>query len=135
MTDINAWETFCLTTSCDSFYHSRVVSQVSLRIRTRNSRALTGIKNKMNLTAEIQPLSPSEKQRRNPCSGPPPVYQDLCTRHDWSIKKAIVNLPIKLKVNSRRTSGDSLSPLRAQNKDKGAAFKTVGLRLRRRLEM
>ena len=27
-------------------------------------------------------LSPSAKQRRNPCSGHPPVYQDLSMRHD-----------------------------------------------------
>ena len=28
------------------------------------------------------------------------MYQDLSTRHDWPVKKAIVNLPIKLKENS-----------------------------------
>ena len=27
-------------------------------------------------------LSPSAKQRQNPCSGPPPVYKDLSARHD-----------------------------------------------------
>ena len=32
-------------------------------------------------------LSPSAKQCRNPCSGPPPVYQDLSTSHDWLAKK------------------------------------------------
>ena len=31
-------------------------------------------------------LSPSAKQRQNPCSGPPPVYKDLSTRHDWPVK-------------------------------------------------
>ena len=56
MTDINAWEKFCLTQSWDSFSHPQVVSRISLRITTRNSCALTGIKNKMNLTAEIQPF-------------------------------------------------------------------------------
>ena len=45
-------------------------------------------------------LSPSAKQRQNPCSGFPPVYQDLSTRHDWPVKKAIVDLPIRLKGNS-----------------------------------
>ena len=30
-------------------------------------------------------LSPSAKQRRNPCSGLPPVYQDLSTRYDWPV--------------------------------------------------
>ena len=41
-------------------------------------------------------LSPSAKQRQNPCSGPPPVYKDLSTRHDWPVKKAIVDLLIRL---------------------------------------
>ena len=41
----------------------------------------------------------------------PPVYQDLSTRHDWPVKKAIVNLPIRMKGNSKRTSGNSLNPL------------------------
>ena len=36
----------------------------------------------------------SVKQRPNPFSGPPPVYQDLSTRHDWPVKKAYVDLPI-----------------------------------------
>ena len=36
-------------------------------------------------------LSPSAKQCRNPCSGSPPVYQDLSMRHDWPVKKAIVD--------------------------------------------
>ena len=39
-------------------------------------------------------LSPSAKRPRNPCSGPLPVYQELSTRHDWPVKKAIVDLPI-----------------------------------------
>ena len=51
------------------------------------------------------------KERRNPCSRHPSVYQDLSTRHDWTVKKAIVNLPIRLKGNSKLLSGNSLSPL------------------------
>ena len=47
------------------------------------------------------------KQGRNPCSEPPPVYQDLLTCHDWPVKKAIVDLPIKMKENSKHTSGNS----------------------------
>ena len=62
-------------------------------------------------------LSPSAKQRRNPCFGPSPVYQDLSMRHDWPGKKAIVDLPIKMKGNSKHISGNSLSPLGAKNKD------------------
>ena len=34
-------------------------------------------------------LTPSAKQRRNPCSGLPAVYPDLSTRHDWPVKKAL----------------------------------------------
>ena len=67
----------------------------------------------------------------------PHVYQDLSTRHDWPVKKAIVNLPIRMKGNSKRTSGNSLNPLGAQNKDLAAASQTllneVKLRLQRRL--
>ena len=58
-------------------------------------------------------------------------------RHDWPAKKAFVDLPIKMKGNSKRTSGNSLSPLGAQNKYIGAASRTllteVKLHLRRRL--
>ena len=76
-------------------------------------------------------LSPSAKQRRNPCSGPPPVYQDLRTRNDWPVKKAIVDLPITMKGNSKRTSGNSLNPLEAQNKDLGASQTSlIGVKFR-----
>ena len=34
-------------------------------------------------------LTPSAKQRRNPCSGLPAVYPDLSTRHDWPVKKGL----------------------------------------------
>ena len=44
---------------------------------------------------------------------PPPEYQDLSTRPDWPVKKAIVDLPIKLKGNSKRISGNLLSPFLA----------------------
>ena len=49
------------------------------------------------------------------------MYQDLSTRHDWPVKKAIVDLPIRMKGSSKRTSGNTLSPLGAQNRDMGAA--------------
>ena len=65
------------------------------------------------------------------------MYQDLSTRHDWLVKNAIVDLPIRLKGNSKRISGNSLSPLGTQNSDIAAAWQTlvteVKLRLRRRL--
>ena len=71
-----------------------------------------------------------------PCSGPPPVYQDLITRYDWPVQKAIVDQPINMKGNSKHTSGTLLSPFEAQNKDLGAALQTsvneVKLRLPRR---
>ena len=34
-------------------------------------------------------LTPSAKQRRNPCSGFPAVYPDLSTRHDWPVQKGL----------------------------------------------
>ena len=77
------------------------------------------------------------KQRWNPWSGPPPVYQDLSTRHDWPVKKGIVDLPIRMKGNSKRISGNSSSPLAAQNKDLGAAALQkllTGVKLRQRLQ-
>ena len=65
------------------------------------------------------------------------MYQDLSTRHDWPVKNVIVDLSIKMKGNSKHSSGNSLSPLWAQIKDLGAASQTVPtevkLRLRRRL--
>ena len=61
--------------------------------------------------------SPPVKQRQNP----KPVYLDLSTRHDWPVKNAIFDLPIILKGKLKRTSGNWLSPLGAQNKDIGWA--------------
>ena len=40
-------------------------------------------------------------KRQNLCSGPLTVYQDLSTCRDWPVKKAIVDLPIRLKGNSK----------------------------------
>ena len=66
------------------------------------------------------------KQHRSSCSGPPPVYQDLSTCHDWAVfTKAIVDLPIKLKGNSKCTSVDLLKPLGAQSKDLQSGTKVV----------
>ena len=49
----------------------------------------------------------------------------------------IVNLPIKIKGNSKRTPGNQLSPLEPKNKDIGPTSQTfqteVNLRLQRRL--
>ena len=66
------------------------------------------------------------------------MYQDLSTRNDWPVKNAIVDLPIRMKGNSKQTSSSALNPLGAQNNDLGAASQTlltkVTLLLRRRLE-
>ena len=53
------------------------------------------------------------------------MQQDLSTRRDWPVKKVIVNLPIRLKGNSYRTSGNFLSLFGAKNKDIGAASQTL----------
>ena len=37
--------------------------------------------------------------------------------HDWPFKKTTVDLSIRLKGNSKRSSDNSLSSLGAQNKD------------------
>ena len=57
------------------------------------------------------------------------MYQDLNTCHDWPDKKAIVNLPIKLKGNLKRISDNCLSPLGdklgAQSKEISAASQAL----------
>ena len=61
----------------------------------------------------------------------------VCTCHDWPVKKAIVNMSIRLKGNWKRISRDALSLLGAQNEDFGASSQRlltkVKLRLRHRL--
>ena len=59
------------------------------------------------------------------------MYQDLSTRNDWPVKKAVVDLPIRMKGNSKRTSGNSLNPLEAQNKDLDASQTSlIGVKFR-----
>ena len=53
------------------------------------------------------------------------MYQDLSAYHDWPVKKAIVDLLMRLKGNSKCISGNSLSPLGARNKNFGAASQTL----------
>ena len=65
-----------------------------------------------------------------------PVYQDVSMRHDWPVRNPIIYLSIKMKGNLKRTSGNSLMPLGAQNRDLGAASQIlieVKLRLGTRL--
>ena len=56
-------------------------------------------------------------------------FQDLRTLYDWTFKKAIVDLLIKMKGNFKRTSSNSLSPLRSKNKDIGTTSQTFVKRL------
>ena len=45
-------------------------------------------------------LNPSVIQLQNPFFWAPPVYQDLSMGHDWPVKNAIVDFPIRLKMHS-----------------------------------
>ena len=62
------------------------------------------------------------------------MYQDLSTYHDWPVRKSILDLPIRLKGNTKRISGNSSSPSGDQNKDLGADLQTLlaGIRFRPR---
>ena len=58
------------------------------------------------------------------------MYLDVSTYYDWSVKKTIVDLLMRLKGNSEFISGNSLSPLGAQNKDFGAASQVLLTRVK-----
>ena len=58
------------------------------------------------------------------------MYQDLSARHNWPVKKAIVDLPIGLKGNSKHISIKLLSPFGAQNKDLGTALQRLLTRVK-----
>ena len=125
---------------CYFLYSGRSSSEEkSGKLRTSDARTYTYTK-----TREARTASPSSgaiahfvrdplvsfhsgKQRQNHCSAPhPPVYQDLSTRHDWPVKKTIVDLPIRLQVEGKfKTHCNSLSPLEAENKDLGTASQTL----------
>ena len=64
-------------------------------------------------------------QRQNPFSGPPPVYQDLSNAPWLVCWKCYVNLPIKLKANSKHISSNLYSPLGLQNKETGTALQML----------
>ena len=54
------------------------------------------------------------------------MYQEfLRMHHDWPVENTIVNLPIRLKGNSKCISDNSLIPLGAQNMDTGTASQTL----------
>jgi len=55
------------------------------------------------------------------------VYQDLSTCHDWPVRKVIVDLPIRMKGNSKSTSVNSSSPLGAHNMYLSAASQSFDL--------
>ena len=46
--------------------------------------------------------------------------------HEWPVKNVVIDLPIKMKGNSKCSSCNSSSPLGAQNKDKGADVTNPG---------
>ena len=71
-------------------------------------------------------LSPFLKQHQNPLFGSSPVYQDLSMHHDWPVKKAMVNLPVRLQGNLKCISGIKfVESVGAQNKDFGATSQTL----------
>ena len=53
------------------------------------------------------------------------MYKDLSMHHDWPVKKAIVDLLIKMKGKLIHTSGNLLSQLGGYDKDMGAAAQTL----------
>ena len=67
-------------------------------------------------------------------------YLSLTIGHRfWRTLRGLVDLPIRMKWNSKCISGNSLNPLEAQNKELGAASQMLlteaELRLRRRLPL
>ena len=44
---------------------------------------------------------------------------------NWHVKNSIVNLPIRLKANSKHISSNLYSPLGAQNKEIGTALQML----------
>ena len=83
--------------------------------------------------AEILVMPTAPPPPPPPRPHPPPVYQNLRTRHDWPLKKAIVDLPIRLKGDSKRTSGNSLSLLGSQKTDLDATSQTLLTEVKLRL--
>ena len=63
--------------------------------------------------------------KQNPCSGPFPVYQDLSMHYDGLVKKAIVDLLIRMKGNLKHTSGNWLNHRGAKNKDFSSASQAL----------
>ena len=73
-------------------------------------------------TDETKPLVKSVCKSALKSSATTCVPEDLSMSHDWPVEKAMADLPVKLKKNLKRTSGNLLSLFRTQNKDLGAAF-------------
>ena len=64
----------------------------------------------------------------------PSLYQDLTMCHHWPVKKAIVDLPIRLKGNSKLRYGKTLSLLGPQSKDLGTALQMLLVSVRTHLQ-
>lgn len=73
-------------------------------------------------TDETKPLVKSVCKSALKSSATTCVPEDLSMSHDGPVEKAMVDLPVELKKNLKRTSGNLLSLFRTQNKDLGAAF-------------
>ena len=54
--------------------------------------------------------------------------------HHWPVKKAIVDLPVRLKGNSKLRYSNSLSLFRPQNKDLGTALQMLLVGVRTHLQ-
>ena len=72
-----------------------VTAQLPETVNCNNARATPGFlrynsRNSLRADEIKLWLTPSAKERRNPCSGLPAVYPDLSTRHDWPVKKGFV---------------------------------------------
>ena len=68
---------------------SRVLEYAKIRTVLQSISPLERISGSLRADEIKLWLTPSAKQRRNPCSGLPAVYPDLSTRHDWPVKKGL----------------------------------------------
>ena len=99
-----------------------IVEWPTLRYFSCVLQGMDSLRHRWKLTSDSSPIA---KQHQKPCSGPPPVYQDLSNRHYWPVQNAVVNFPIRLKGNLKHISGNLLSLLGAQNKYIGSASQAL----------
>ena len=97
-----------LTKSRGKLFHACTITNMSstpipvkrhisvIFLLSSSSFSLLSLRNRQKLTSW---LSPSVKQCQNPFSGPPLVYQYLTKSHDWPVKNAPFDLPIRGRFN------------------------------------